>query len=269
MPRVSIVLPTYNRAELIGRTIRGVLWQSYQDWELIIVDDASTDGTEAVVKSFKDDRIRYIKLDKNTGGSFIPRTYGIEQASGEYIAALDDDTCWTSKNKLKAQVDYLDANPDCVLVGTNACYSYNGRSRKYSMIFPSLDKDIRRKLLSKNCFLHPSVMFRRKDLTRVGGYMRFDGNPYLNYTSDYRLWLELCRLGSAHNLGREMVYIILEEKNYSFLQRCRIILSIARMLHDYKDSYPNYHRALLCWSTLLLDTIFFRKLKKTISGSGE
>jgi len=92
-PTVSVIIPTYNRAHLVSRAVRSVLDQTYQDFELVVVDDASTDNTEKVVKGFNDDRIRYFHHSENRGGS-AARNTGIEAAKGEFIAFLDDDDEW-------------------------------------------------------------------------------------------------------------------------------------------------------------------------------
>ena len=92
-PLVSVVIPTWNRAGLIVRAINSVLSQTYSNWELIIVDDGSTDNTDEVVKKFQenDTRIRFIKHEKNSGGNSVPKNIGIKNAAGEYIAFLDSD----------------------------------------------------------------------------------------------------------------------------------------------------------------------------------
>lgn len=93
-PTVSVVILTYNRAHLVGRAIQSVLDQTYQDFEIVIVDDASTDNTEEVVKSFNDGRLRYIRHKENSGGAAAPKNTGIKAARGEYIAFLSDDDEW-------------------------------------------------------------------------------------------------------------------------------------------------------------------------------
>ena len=87
---VSVIIPTYNRAHLVGRAIRSVLNQTYQDFEIIVVDDCSTDNTEEIVKGFNDHRIRYMRHDRNRGGS-AARNTGIKASQGKYIAFLDSD----------------------------------------------------------------------------------------------------------------------------------------------------------------------------------
>ena len=103
MPTVSVIIPTYNRASLLPRAIHSVLNQTYQDFEVIIVDDCSTDNTEQVVASYKDSRILYICLDQNSGSSAKPRNIGLKQATGKYIALLDSDDEWLPEN-LEKQV---------------------------------------------------------------------------------------------------------------------------------------------------------------------
>lgn len=102
---VSVIIPTYNRAHLLGRAIQSVLAQTYEDFEIIVVDDASTDVTEQVVKSFADDRINYIRHQKNKGGSSARNT-GIKAAKGEFIAFLDSDDEWVPK-KLEKEINRL------------------------------------------------------------------------------------------------------------------------------------------------------------------
>ena len=94
-PTVSVIIPTYNRAHLVGRAIKSVLNQTYRDFEIIVVDDGSTDNTKDIIKEFqkKDKRIKYIPYEKNKGGS-AARNTGIKAAKGEYIAFLDSDDEW-------------------------------------------------------------------------------------------------------------------------------------------------------------------------------
>ncbi|MCM3023154.1 glycosyltransferase family 2 protein [Heyndrickxia ginsengihumi] len=104
-PLVSVVIPTYNRGHLIETTINSVLNQTYKNFELIVVDDASTDNTESIVNSINDERIRYIRLDKNTKGK-RPRNVGINLSKGEYIAFLDSDDLWLPR-KLEKQLEFI------------------------------------------------------------------------------------------------------------------------------------------------------------------
>ena len=104
-PIVSIVLPTYNRAHVIKPSIDSVLTQTYQNFELIIVDDASTDCTKEIVDSYSDARILYIQSKKNSGAA-AARNIGADKARGFYLAFQDSDTIW-APSKLELQMQFL------------------------------------------------------------------------------------------------------------------------------------------------------------------
>ena len=105
---ISIITPTYNCGKFIGETIETVLNQTYKNWEMIIVDDESKDNTEEVVSTYKDPRIKYIRLTENPGAA-IARTRAMQEAKGKYMAFLDSDDLWKS-NKLEAQIKFMKKN---------------------------------------------------------------------------------------------------------------------------------------------------------------
>lgn len=103
---VSIITPSYNCAKFIGETINSVLAQTYQNWEMLIVDDCSTDNSEEVIKSFGDPRIKYLKNEKNSGAA-ISRNYALREAKGRWIAFLDSDDLWMPE-KLERQIAFME-----------------------------------------------------------------------------------------------------------------------------------------------------------------
>lgn len=105
---VSIIMPTYNCAKFINETIKSVLNQTYENWELVIVDDCSNDNTEEVVVSFNDKRIKYNRLEKNSGAA-VARTTAMKMATGNYMAFLDSDDLWKD-NKLEKQLEFMKKN---------------------------------------------------------------------------------------------------------------------------------------------------------------
>lgn len=105
---VSIIMPSYNTGKFIKETIDSVLSQSYQNWELLIVDDCSSDNTEEIVGNFQDDRIKFYKHETNQGAAYS-RNRALKQAKGRWIAFLDSDDLW-SNNKLKEQLDFMEDN---------------------------------------------------------------------------------------------------------------------------------------------------------------
>lgn len=117
-PTVSISMPAYNAGRYIGRTIESILAQSFQDWELIIVDDGSADNTIDVVRTFRDERIRIVP-NPHIGNISTIRNIGLQESKGHYLMSVDADDLYES-NALETLRDYLDLNPDCTAV-----YAFN------------------------------------------------------------------------------------------------------------------------------------------------
>ena len=122
-PKVSVVIPTYNRARRVSEAIRSVLRQTYRDFEIVVVDDASTDNTEQIIKSFRDSRIVYIK-HKNNRGASAARNTGIKNSRGKYIAFLDSDDEWLPQ-KLEKQIAVFEKSSDSVGAVYCLCYIEN------------------------------------------------------------------------------------------------------------------------------------------------
>ena len=116
MPKISVVIPTHNRASFLKKAIESVLRQSYTNLEVIIVDDNSTDNTKEVVNSYKDKRIKYIVHDKNKGGA-VARNTGIIASTGDIVAFLDDDDEWLPE-KIKKQMELFESKPFVDLIYT-------------------------------------------------------------------------------------------------------------------------------------------------------
>jgi len=184
-PQVSVIIPTYNRGWVIKEAIDSVLAQDYTEFELIVVDDGSTDHTSDVLDSYRND-IKVLS-QKNKGVS-AARNRGIAEASGKFIAFLDSDDLWLSQ-KLSVQIEFFNQTPDALICQTEEVWVRNGlrvnprkRHKKPSgMIFkPSLEL----------CLVSPSaVMIQRNLIERVG---EFDEN--LPACEDYDLWLRIsCR----------------------------------------------------------------------------
>ena len=188
MPKVSVILPVYNCEQYIFETIQSVLNQTFTDFELLIVDDCSTDKTVAIIKEFDDDRIQLTLKEKNTGYT-DSLNYAISIAKGQYIARMDgDDICVSTR--FEKQVAFLDANPNIILcgsaiqiIGTNTVLRH-----------PSNHEAIKVKLCLGTSFYHPSVM---------GRVEVFQANLYdkkYEPAEDYDLWTRLAFQGELANL---------------------------------------------------------------------
>jgi glycosyltransferase involved in cell wall biosynthesis len=169
MPQVSVVLPTFNRADVLGRSIQSVLSQSFTDFELIVVDDASQDNTISVVHSFTDPRIRYIKNKENLGGA-ESRNVGIQHAQAEIIAFQDSDDEWRPM-KLEKCVRELRDNKD--LIGVYSAYwQINGNNVRYMPISqPSkIDEDMNKALLWGSFVGTPTAVVYKKYINDCSGF---------------------------------------------------------------------------------------------------
>jgi len=186
-PVVSVIIPTYNRAHFLGETIQSVLNQTYKDFEIVIVDDGSTDKTEELVKSFSDGRLRYIKLGKNTGSSAAPRNAGLKAASGKYIALLDSDDAWLP-NKLKLEVEFLDTHPSVSMVCSNYTYfGSRGRPKKTGFEGVPLASGYGLKeLFFHNPISASAVLIKKSCFEKVG-----DFDESLVQCGDVDMWLRI------------------------------------------------------------------------------
>jgi glycosyltransferase involved in cell wall biosynthesis len=185
--KVSIIVPTYNRAHLVTETIDSILAQTFKDFELIVVDNESTDNTEEVIKSYTDRRIKYFR-HQNNGVVAVNRNYGISKANGEYIAFCDDDDLWMPE-KLERQVKLLDLNKELGLVYSD-CYliDENGNLERDTLLtwLKLLRGNVFDKLFQFNFIPMLTVIVRREVLSKVGGF-----NPKYIIAQDHDLWLRI------------------------------------------------------------------------------
>jgi glycosyltransferase involved in cell wall biosynthesis len=189
-PLVSIILPTYNRAYVIDKAIISILNQTYKNFELIVVDDCSTDNTRDIIEKYlrADNRVRYIRNDKNLGPAGA-RNIGIESAIGEFIAFQDDDDEWFPY-KLEKQVDLLCSLPETFAIVYSGFYKIVGREKNYipSRSIHPREGNIHDSLLKGNFVDTPSVLVRKSALLNVGF---FDEN--LPILEDWELAIRLSK----------------------------------------------------------------------------
>ncbi|MFA7315467.1 MAG: glycosyltransferase family 2 protein [Candidatus Paceibacterota bacterium] len=235
---VSIILPTLNGSKRISQALESVISQTYTDWELLVIDDGSTDETGHLVSgySIRDPRIHYIKNENNLG---VQKSLnkGLREAKGEYIARIDDDDLWIDSNKLKIQVAYLEQNKDCVLVGTNAkiCDSLGRELGEYFL--PETDTKIRARMLSKNCFIHPSIVSRKSVIMEAGAY---DEKEETKHIEDFSLWLRIGLLGKMINLNSIAVQLTVHSQSMTFTNRLVQAYKMYALIPQYKGKYPHF-----------------------------
>jgi len=186
-PEISVVIVGYNQGEYIREALRSVLGQTFQGFEVIVVDDGSTDNTKEVTLSFGDDRIRYYNQG-HTGLPACGRNTGMSMSKGKYIALMDGDDYWL-KEKLEKSKVALDEAGDAGLVCHNENIVYDGKIMRTTSYGPYVGDMYHRLLFVGNC-LHPSAVTLRKEVFFRDG-VKFCEDPDLCTIEDYEYWLRL------------------------------------------------------------------------------
>ena len=266
IPKVSVIIPTHNRSYLLSKAIQSVLSQSFHDFEIIVVDDASQDNTAQIVNVFSDKRIRYIRHRVNKGDC-CSRNNGINNTNGEYIAFLDDDDEWFPE-KLSMQVSILDNSPlkvGAVHTGSIAVDIANC-NELYTRIATMRGNIFQHLLRYEDTVTTSSVLLRKICFEKVG---LFDES--IAYCSDYDMWLRISKefdfeciqtplvkygihknnLGSNYSLqikGREAVlrkyhqYFLSDSKNHSYV--CYTLGILYCFNGNYKKSRKYFLRSI-------------------------
>lgn len=187
---VSIIMPSYNTAKYIAETVQSVLAQTYQNWELIIVDDCSTDDTDEVIKPFlADGRIRYFKNEKNSGAA-VSRNRALREAKGKWIAFLDSDDLWLPE-KLEKQISFMETNHHSFSYTDYEEIDANGRLTGVRVTGP-------RKITKTGMFNYcwPGCLTVMYDAETVGLIQIAD----IKKNNDYAMWLKVCRKADCYLL---------------------------------------------------------------------
>ena len=192
--KVSILLCVYNAASTLQEAVDSILAQSFGDFELIIVDDGSIDGSAELLAAYRDADKRVSVVTQRNVGMVGALNRGLAACGGDYIARMDhDDRAWP--DRLAHQIAYLDANPAVVAVGGQVrIIDATGKTRRLGQ-YPVGCSAVRNILSVSSPFAHPAVMMRRHGLLSVGGY-----RSAFEYAEDYDLWLRLSEIGQLDNL---------------------------------------------------------------------
>lgn len=175
-------MPVYNGMPYLSATIQAILRQTFRDFEFLIIDDCSTDGSQELIQSFPDQRIRFFVNERNLGQT-ATLNKGLELASGDYIARQDQDDL-SIETRLEKQLNYLDEHPNVILLGTGTNAIDQTDKTVFEFDIPTSHEQLQWLLLTECPIFHSSVMFRRDYVRdRMKGY----DNSY-RYSQDYDLW---------------------------------------------------------------------------------
>lgn len=206
MIKVNIIMSVYNSLPTLSTSLKSIFSQSHKNWQMILVDDGSNDGSELLINKISDERVIVLRNNLNKGLAYSSNR-ALNLCNADYIARVDSDDIQLP-NRLSEQVNYLESNPEVDILYSSA---YMKSSKKVSKLnIPTSHKDISSILKKTNCILHPTVMFRKSFFEKYGLY-----NPTFRRAQDYELWLRALKKGAVFN-GINKPLIHYETKNYSW-----------------------------------------------------
>ncbi|MEK3740537.1 glycosyltransferase [Paenibacillus sp. FSL H7-0941] len=207
-PKVSIIIPSYNHSKFIGKAIESVLYQTYENFELLIIDDASPDNSVDVIKKYEDPRIKFYGFETNQG-AVDTLNHGIINSSSEYIALLNSDDYWEI-DKLEKQVHFLEESDsvDCVFSDANFIDEAGRVLSKtdyfWADAFTQNNKSsgqwLKQLFYKLNCFCHPSMLIKKEVYNEVGLY-----DPSLRQLPDFSMWINVIKKFNIHVMEEKLV----------------------------------------------------------------
>jgi len=189
-PRISVVMSVHNAQRYLKESIEGVLRQNFADFEFIIVDDGSTDGSFRIIRGYGDNRIKVIR---NQGRNGLTKSLNkaLRRVRGEYVARQDADDI-SLPSRFEEQIEFFERHPKIALLGTSIyIIDEKGRILEEKKACPRPSKN----LLKRNEFFHGSVMFKKAVIDNLGGY-----NELFKHSQDYELWLRIAKYHDIRNL---------------------------------------------------------------------
>jgi glycosyltransferase involved in cell wall biosynthesis len=238
---VTVLIATYNRARYIADAILSVQAQTFTQWQIIVLDDASTDDTESIVRKLteQDPRITYIKHAQNKGIAGN-RNAGLALAQSPYVAILDSDDLWTDPRKLEAQIAHLDSHTSCVAIGTQVSVIDENGTKTGEIKYETDDAGIRAHFLRRNQFAQSSIVYRLAAVRAVGGY-----NGSYTVNDDFDLWLSLGSQGSFANLPEAMAAYREHSGGITKTKKMKAATEHLAIIKKHGRQYPHYPSALL------------------------
>lgn len=245
-------MPVYNCQDYIFESVQSVLNQSFKYFELIIIDDCSTDKTVEIISQFNDPRILLVRKEKNTGLT-NSLNYGLSISRGKYIARMDGDDI-SHLDRLKLQFEFMELNRDVVLCGTG--YKVINTDFEFIPLLTHAENVLR---MIDNCpFAHPTIMMRYQNLKDFN--IQYD--PNYEPAEDYKLWIELSKIGQMVNLPKSLLYYRIHENqttNKRSIQQIKISNQI--IFEHLNNLTSNLEYAIFYVNGVLNNISDFRKYK--------
>jgi glycosyltransferase involved in cell wall biosynthesis len=202
-PLISVILPVYNCEKYINQCIDSILCQTYPNFELLIIDDCSTDNTVNLIQEYKDERIKLTIKEKNSGYT-DSLNWAISIAKGEYIARMDGDDI-SMPTRFEEQLKIMEANPKIIVCGTNAKVINTQRV----LLKAEFDQDLKLALFDSNPFIHPSVMIKKSIFNKT----LYD--KLMEPAEDFDLWCKISTFGEFYNVQKTLLAYRIHSNNIS------------------------------------------------------
>jgi glycosyltransferase involved in cell wall biosynthesis len=213
-PKVTVLMPAYNAGKYIGEAIASVLEQSFTDFELLIINDGSTDDTEKIIRSFHDPRI--VLISQQNKGVSAALNLGLSHAHAPYIARFDaDDVCLP--NRLKVQYEFITAYPEYTIIGSAVDYmDADGHFIFTHHPEGHLNEEIQQLKYSICPFIHSSVFYKKEAVVNNGGY-----NEHAYTYEDHFLWVNILKNEKACNLSQALIKVRLNPESITIDEKWR------------------------------------------------
>ena len=182
-PAVSIILPVYNYGHYIGTAINSILNQSFEKWELLVINDGSTDNSQEVIQGFKDLRVKL--YNRSHRGLVSSSNFGMKKSRGKYVIRMDADDVMLPE-RLETQVNYMEKNPKVAVLGSNVVKVNDDNVITGFIKYPGENEKIRKILRRRNTLCHSSTLIRKEVIQKIDYY-----DEEFKYTHDYELWLRI------------------------------------------------------------------------------
>ena len=262
-PLVSVVIPTYNRKGVVERAISSVLGQTYQNFEILVVDDGSSDGTETALAHFREDPRFHYEYQKNKGQS-AARNKAINAASGELIAFLDSDNFWKN-DKLERQLTYWNDHKDFdILYSEGMTVDLSGNViEENAPVTNRPTGNILKTLMQWNCVTNNTVLVPKRCFQEMGGF-----NESLRIAEDYDLWLRFATRYTFIFHPEKVTYYCIEGDRLSAQEERNIDVNFT-ILESFRQNYPDtvslwaFRKALGNLQKWRIDTRWSRGIRPT------
>lgn len=250
LPLISVILPVYNASKFLAESIKSMLEQTFTNFELIIINDGSTDNSQSIIESFDDKRIRFFQ--KPNTGLIDSLNLAVAHSRGSWIARMDADDI-SSPNRLEEQIKFIDSG--VAVIGTQAILiDENGKIYGKTKFATNPDEILLNLQKHISNVVHPSVLINKTLLLKVGGY-----DPKMHVAEDYDLWLRISKIGKIININQSLLSLRKHGDNISStklsvsVQNCLISLA-----YYFKSKSPE-----------IMSIDEYNLLKKSVSVTGK